>query len=70
LAIFNEGKAIGLYHTKRLASPGQRIVLCARDRGCTRPGCHVAGNKCEVHHIDEWAKCPTTDVNKLTFACG
>jgi hypothetical protein len=29
LAIFDEGKAIGRYHTKRLASPGQRIVLCA-----------------------------------------
>jgi Domain of unknown function (DUF222) len=29
LAIFDEGKAIGLYHAKRLASPGQRIVLYA-----------------------------------------
>jgi Domain of unknown function (DUF222) len=27
LAIFDKGCAIGLYHTKRLASPGQRIVL-------------------------------------------
>jgi hypothetical protein len=32
LAIFDEGKAIGLYHTRRLASPGQRIVLYAN--GC------------------------------------
>jgi hypothetical protein len=32
LAIFDEGQAIGLYHTKRLASPGQRIVLYAKDR--------------------------------------
>jgi hypothetical protein len=70
LAIFDDGKAIGLYHTKRLASPGQRIVLYAKDRGCTRPGCDVPGHRCEVHHIDEWAKCRTTDVNKLTFACG
>jgi hypothetical protein len=31
LAIFDEGKAVGLYHTKRLASSGQRIVLYARD---------------------------------------
>jgi len=43
LAIFDNGKAIGLYHTKRLASPGQRIVLYAKDRGCTRPGCDVSG---------------------------
>ena len=31
LAIFDEGKAIGLYHTKRLASPGQRTVLYASE---------------------------------------
>ena len=37
LAIFDNGKAIGLYHTKRLASPGQRIVLYAKDRGCSFP---------------------------------
>jgi Domain of unknown function (DUF222) len=30
LAVFDNGKAIGLYHTKRLASPAQRIVLCAQ----------------------------------------
>ena len=70
LAIFDGGKAIGLYHTKRLASAGQRIVLYAKDRGCTRPGCDMPGYRCEVHHIDEWANYRTTDVNKLTFACG
>jgi hypothetical protein len=32
LCIFDKGKAIALYHTKRLASPGQRIVLYAKDR--------------------------------------
>ncbi|ORA17751.1 hypothetical protein BST14_08145, partial [Mycobacterium arosiense ATCC BAA-1401 = DSM 45069] len=30
LAIFNKGKALALYHTKRLANPGQRIVLYAK----------------------------------------
>jgi hypothetical protein len=29
LAIFDGGRAVGLYHTRRLASPGQRIVLYA-----------------------------------------
>jgi hypothetical protein len=29
LAIFDKGKALALYHTKRLASPAQRIVLYA-----------------------------------------
>jgi acyl-CoA hydrolase len=34
LAIFDKGRAIALYHRNRLASPGQRIVLYAKDRGC------------------------------------
>ncbi|OBG28644.1 HNH endonuclease signature motif containing protein [Mycobacterium sp. 852002-51057_SCH5723018] len=70
LAIFDEGKALTLYHTKRLASPAQRIVLYAKDRGCTAPGCTVPGYYSEVHHVTDYARCRTTDVNDLTFACG
>ena len=70
LAIFDHGNALALYHTKRLASPGQRIVLYAKNCGCTHPGCDVRGYYCEVHHVTDYAKCRTTDVNALTFACG
>ena len=70
LAIFDKGKPIGLYHTKRLASPGQRIVLYAKDRGCTAPGCDVSGYYSEVHHLTPYAQCHTTNINDLTFACG
>ncbi|WP_204806445.1 HNH endonuclease signature motif containing protein [Mycobacterium riyadhense] len=70
LAVFDKGKAVALYHTKRLASPGQRIVLYAKDRGCSAPGCDVAGYYSEVHHLTPYAQCRTTDVNDLTFACG
>jgi Domain of unknown function (DUF222) len=70
LAIFDKGNALALYHTKRLASPGQRIVLYAKDRGCSAPGCDVPGYYCEVHHVTDYAKCRTTDINGLTLACG
>ncbi|WP_368681736.1 HNH endonuclease signature motif containing protein [Mycobacterium intracellulare] len=70
LAIFDKGKALALYHTKRLASPGQRIVLYAKDRGCTAPGCTVSGYYCEVHHTTDYSTCHSTDINQLTFACG
>ena len=59
LAIFDKGKALALYHTKRLASPGQRIVLYAKERGCSAPGCTVPGYYCEVHHVTDYAKCRT-----------
>ena len=69
LAIFDKGKALALYHTKRLASPAQRIVLYARDRGCTFPNCEVPGYLCEAHHDDPYATNPVTDVNHLSFTC-
>src|SRR6201994_1328423 len=69
LAIFDKGKALGLYHTRRLASPAQRIVLHAKDRGCTFPGCTVPGYLCEAHHCDPYATNPVTDVNDMTLTC-
>jgi hypothetical protein len=70
LAIFDKGKALALYHTKRLASPAQRIVLYAKDRGCSYPGCTVPANLCEAHHCNPYAINPVTDVNDLALACG
>jgi hypothetical protein len=69
LAIFDNGKALALYHTKRLASPAQRIVLHAKDRGCSFPGCTVPGYLCEAHHNDPYATNPVTDVNDMTLTC-
>jgi hypothetical protein len=69
LAIFDQGKALALYHTKRIASPAQRLVLYAKDRGCSFPGCTVPANLCEAHHCDPYATNPVTDVNEMTLAC-
>uniref|UniRef100_UPI00389A8B5C HNH endonuclease signature motif containing protein n=1 Tax=Mycobacterium sp. HUMS_1102779 TaxID=3383487 RepID=UPI00389A8B5C len=70
LAIFDKGKALALYHTKRLASSAQRIVLYAKDRGCSAPGCTVGGYYSEVHHVTPYAHTRRTDIDDLTFACG
>jgi hypothetical protein len=70
LAIFDKGKALALYHTKRLASPAQRIMLYAKDRGCSFPGCPVPANLCETHHCNRYATNPVTDINDLALACG
>jgi hypothetical protein len=70
LAVFDNGKPVALYHSKRLASPGQRIVLYAKDRGCSAPGCTVPGYYCEVHHVTDYAHCGATGIDNLTLACG
>jgi Domain of unknown function (DUF222)/HNH endonuclease len=70
LALFDHGKALALYHAKRLASPAQRIMLYAKDRGCTKPGCDAPAYHSQVHHIRGWAATGRTDINDLTLACG
>ena len=63
-------RAIYLGRAKRIATTDQRIVLHAKDRGCTAPGCDKPGYLTEVHHINEWADGGNTDIDTLTFACG
>jgi len=72
LAVFDKHTTEALYlgRSKRLASVGQRIVLHARDRGCTKPGCTVPGYGTQVHHMTGWARNGQTNVDEVTFACG
>jgi uncharacterized protein DUF222 len=71
LVVFDEHQRRPLYlgRSRRVASPDQRVVLYAKDRGCTHPGCDVPGYWSEVHHVDEWAAGGLTDIDKLTFGC-
>ncbi len=71
LAVFDEHSSRPLYlgRSRRIASPDQRVVLYAKDRGCTHPGCDVPGYWCEVHHVDEWAAGGLTNADRLTFTC-
>ncbi|AYJ51523.1 DUF222 domain-containing protein [Rhodococcus sp. P1Y] len=71
LVIFDDrtGRPLHLARTKRLATPDQRIVLIAADRGCTFPGCTRPATYSQTHHIDEWADGGNTDIDTLTFGC-
>jgi hypothetical protein len=71
LTVFDEHQSRPLYlgRSRRIATPDQRVVLYARDRGCTRPGCDVPGYWSEVHHVDSWARGGPTNVDNLTLAC-
>ena len=71
LCVFDKHSERALYlgRSKRIASADQRIVLHAKDRGCTAPGCDVPGYLTQVHHVDEWATGGLTNIDKLTFGC-
>ncbi|WP_264961073.1 HNH endonuclease signature motif containing protein, partial [Mycobacterium kiyosense] len=70
LALFDGATPLALYHTKRLANRAQRLMLYARDRGCTRPGCTTPAYHCQVHHLTAWQTCHSTHITNLALACG
>jgi hypothetical protein len=60
-----------LFRSRRCASPGQRIVLHDRDRGCTFPDCTVPGYGTQVHHVISWTKDNGhTNIDVEVLACG
>uniref|UniRef100_UPI00114CCC69 HNH endonuclease signature motif containing protein n=1 Tax=Nocardia altamirensis TaxID=472158 RepID=UPI00114CCC69 len=71
LALFDDtdGRPLYLGRAKRIATADQRIVLHAKDIGCTYPGCSKPGYLCQTHHRTDWAADGSTDADQLTFAC-
>ncbi|MGE2691234.1 DUF222 domain-containing protein, partial [Mycolicibacterium pulveris] len=63
------GRPLFLGRSKRLASADQRIVLHAVDAGCTMPGCDQCGYHCDIHHLIEYDRGGTTDIDRLTMVC-
>ncbi|MGO4447262.1 DUF222 domain-containing protein, partial [Mycobacterium sp. 2YAF39] len=73
LAVFDRatGSALDLFRARRVASPAQRIMLIARDGGCTKPGCTVPAYGSQVHHAaKDWAEDGQTNIDDLGLACG
>jgi hypothetical protein len=73
LVIYDKHTREPLYlgRSKRIATPGQRLVLFNRDRGCTKPGCTAPANHCQAHHAaQDFGKGGQTNITDLGLACG
>lgn len=73
LAVFDgaTGSALDLFRSRRVASASQRIMLIARDGGCTKPCCTVGAYGSQIHHARrDWADGGLTNVDDLALACG
>lgn len=73
LLLLRNPREMQLYfgRTRRTASPGQRLALFARERGCTKPGCTAPAGQSQVHHAErDWQHGGQTDIDQLTLACG
>ena len=70
LAVFDEHTQRALYLGRtRIASADQRIVLYARDRGCTFPGCDQPACHTEVHHLTPYRNGGKTHPQGLGLTC-
>ncbi|WP_061490073.1 HNH endonuclease signature motif containing protein, partial [Mycolicibacterium phlei] len=72
LAVFDgaTGSALAHFRGKRVATPAQRIMLIARDGGCTKPGCTVGAYGCQAHHAEkDWIDGGNTNVDEMALAC-
>jgi len=70
LVVFDHhGRALHLGRGTRLANADQRLALIATERGCSKPGCTVPADRCQVHHIRQWADDGATNIDNLTLAC-
>lgn len=73
LVLLRNPREIQLYYgrTRRTASAGQRLVLHALERGCSKPGCTAPAYHSQVHHAErDWQHGGNTDIDELTLACG
>jgi hypothetical protein len=72
LALF-DGNGLPLHfgRSRRTASMAQRLMLLAKHRGCTMPGCTASAYRSQVHHANtDWQHGGQTDIDELTLACG
>jgi len=72
LALFDgaTGSAMNLFRARRTASMAQRLMLIARDGGCTKPGCTVPAYGTQVHHAArDWADDGQTNVDDMGLTC-
>ena len=55
--------------TVRLVTPAIRRALTLRDKGCVFPGCQIAADGCEAHHVIPWWAGGKTALNNLVLLC-
>ena len=55
--------------TVRLVTPAIRRALTLRDKGCCFPGCDIAADSCEAHHVIPWWAGGKTALNNLVLVC-
>ena len=57
------GEALNCGREQRVANRAQRRALRAMYRTCAYPGCEVVFDRCDIHHVIEWLRHGSTDLD-------
>ena len=64
-----EAGPVNLYRTQRVANAKQRDLARMATPMCPVPGCRVAADMCEFHHITAWSQGGQTNLANLVPLC-
>ena len=62
------GEVLDCGREVRVANRAQRRALRAMYRTCGYPGCEIVFERCDIHHVIEWLRHGTTDLDNLLAA--
>ena len=63
------GEVLDCGREHRVANRAQRRALRAMYRTCGYPGCDVTFDRCDIHHVIEWLRFGSTDLDNLLPLC-
>jgi hypothetical protein len=69
VVLSGDGAVLDQGRSRRLANREQRRTLRVMYRTCAHPGCDVAFDSCEIHHVQWWDHHGRTDVDNLLPLC-
>ena len=69
IVLDGDGVALDVGRAKRVATRDQRRALRAMYRTCAHPGCMVAFDDCDIHHVNPWIPTGLTDLDNLLPLC-
>lgn len=61
--------AVNLYREERFANAKQRDLARMTLTMCPVPGCRLAADNCEVHHIRAWSRGGPSNMDNLSILC-
>ena len=69
IVLNSAGEVLNCGREHRVANRAQRRALRAMYRTCGYPGCDVVFDRCDIHHVIEWLRFGTTDLDNLLRLC-